>query len=276
MPGQRPPTVDLRTERLHRRPAAFSWWKFRPQGRSGIEVSEQLLPKLGESIDDICVIRSMYTFNPTHTPARNLIHSGNISATRPTLGAWISYGLGTENQNLPGFVALSPSSRGESLWRSGFLPSEHPGHSYQPVRRGPGKNDSLFAGIKQLDAKDQRLQLDLIQDLNRDHMSSFGADAFLEGRIQAMETAYRMQFAALDTFDVRKEPAAMREEYGTTPYGNGCLLARRLVEKGVRYVQVVLRTGPALGRSRLTGLSITTSAIAVRTWIAPRPLCCET
>src|SRR3984893_4907125 len=96
---------------------------------------------------------------------------------------------------------------------------------------------------KQLDAKGQRLQLDLIQNLNRDHISSFGADAFLEGRIQAMETAYRMQFAALDTFDVRKESAAMREEYGTTPYGNGRLLARRLVEKGVRYVQVFYGPG---------------------------------
>jgi uncharacterized protein (DUF1501 family) len=238
--GQRPPTVDLRTERLTGG-LLPSPWKFRPQGRSGIEVSE-LLPKLGESIDDICVIRSMYTFNPTHTPARNLIHSGNIAATRPTLGAWISYGLGTENQNLPGFVALSPSARGESLWRAGFLPSEHQGTHFNQSEVDPEKMIRYLRN-KQLDAKGQRLQLDLIQDLNRDHMSSFGADAFLEGRIQAMETAYRMQFAALDTFDVRKEPAAMREEYGTTPYANGCLLARRLVEKGVRYVQVFYGPG---------------------------------
>src|ERR1700676_574457 len=214
--GQRPGSVDLRTERQTAglMPSPFEFKKY---GRAGVPVSE-LLPKLAESIDDICVIRSMYTFNPTHTPARNLIHSGNIAATRPTLGAWISYGLGTENQNLPGFVALSPSARGESLWRAGFLPSEHQGTHFNQSEVDPEKMIRYLRN-KQLDAKGQRLQLDLIQDLNRDHMSSFGADAFLEGRIQAMETAYRMQFAALDTFDVRKEPAAMREEYGTTPYG---------------------------------------------------------
>ncbi len=100
-----------------------------------------------------------------------------------------------------------------------------------------------FLRNKQLDPQAQRLQLDLIQDLNRDHMASFGQDPYLEGRIKAMETAYRMQFAALDVFDVRKEPTAVREEYGTTPYGNGCLLARRLVEKGVRYVQVFYGPG---------------------------------
>jgi hypothetical protein len=238
--GQRPSTVDLRTERMTGGllPSPF---EFRRQGQSGIEVSE-LLPKLGESIDDICVLRSMYTFNPTHTPARNLIHSGNIAATRPTLGAWISYGLGTENQNLPGFVALSPSSRSEGLWRSGFLPSEYQGTHFDQSQEDPEKM-IRFLRNKQLDPQAQRLQLDLIQDLNRDHLSSFGQDPFLEGRIKAMETAYRMQFAALDVFDVRKEPAPVREEYGTTPYGNGCLLARRLVEKGVRYVQVFYGPG---------------------------------
>ena len=104
--GQRPESVDLRTERMTGGllPSPF---EFRRHGQSGIEVSE-LLPNLAGIVDDLCVIRSMYTFNPTHTPARNLIHSGNIAATRPSLGAWISYGLGTENRNLPGFVVLSP------------------------------------------------------------------------------------------------------------------------------------------------------------------------
>jgi hypothetical protein len=238
--GQRPSTVNLRTERVTGGllPSAF---QFRRQGRNGVEVSE-LLPKLGESIDDICVLRSMYTFNPTHTPARNLIHSGNIAATRPTLGAWISYGLGTENRNLPGFVALSPSNAGGSLWRSGFLPSEFQGTHFNQSEEDPEKMIRYLRN-KQLDSDAQRLQLDLIQDLNRDHMAGFGEDPFLEGRIQAMETAYRMQFAALDVFDVRKEPQAVREEYGATPYGNGCLLARRLVEKGVRYVQVFYGPG---------------------------------
>jgi hypothetical protein len=238
--GERPSTVDLRTERMTGGllPSPF---QFRRQGRSGIEVSE-LLPKLGESIDDICVLRSMYTFNPTHTPARNLIHSGNIAATRPTLGAWISYGLGTENQNLPGFVALSPQNAGASLWRSGFLPSEYQGTHFNQSEEDPERMIRYLRN-KQLDPQAQRLQLDLIQDLNRDHLSGFGEDPYLEGRIQSMETAYRMQFAALDVFDVRKEPQTVREEYGTTPYGNGCLLARRLVEKGVRYVQVFYGPG---------------------------------
>lgn len=112
--GQRPPSVDLRTERVTGGllPSPFS---FRKYGESGIEVSE-LLPHLASGIDDVCVIRSMYTFNPTHTPARSLIHSGNIAATRPSLGAWISYGLGTENANLPGFVVLSPNATGGSRW----------------------------------------------------------------------------------------------------------------------------------------------------------------
>ena len=238
--GQRPSTVNLRTERMTGGllPSPF---EFRRQGRAGIEVSE-LLPKLGESIDDICVMRSVYTFNPTHTPARNLIHSGNIAATRPTLGAWISYGLGTENRNLPGFVALSPSNTGGSLWRSGFLPSEFQGTHFNQSEEDPEKMIRYLRN-RQLTPEAQRLQLDLIQDLNRDHLASFGEDPYLEGRIQAMETAYRMQFAALDVFDVRKESKAIREEYGTSPYGNGCLLARRLVEKGVRYVQVFYGPG---------------------------------
>ena len=123
--GQRPDSVDLRTERMTGGllPSPF---KFRRHGKSGIEVSE-LLPNLAGVVDELCVIRSMYTFNPTHTPAKNLIHSGNIAATQPTLGAWISYGLGSENENLPGFVVLSPSSRQSYLWRSGFLPAEHQG-----------------------------------------------------------------------------------------------------------------------------------------------------
>jgi uncharacterized protein (DUF1501 family) len=238
--GQRPQTVDLRTERLTGG-LLPSPVQFHRRGRNGIEVSE-LLPKIGESIDDICVLRSMYTFNPTHTPARNLMQSGNIAATRPTLGAWISYGLGTENANLPGFVALSPSGSGGSLWRSGFLPSEHQGTHFNHSESDPEKMIRYLRNTR-LDPAAQRAQLDLIQQLNRDHLDSAGADPFLEGRIQAMETAYRMQFAALDIFDVRKEPAAVREEYGSTPFANGCLLARRLVEQGVRSVHVYYGPG---------------------------------
>ena len=238
--GERPQSVDLRTERMTGGllPSPF---EFRPRGQSGIEVSE-LLPDLGGVVDDLCVIRSMYTFNPTHGPARNLIHSGNIAATRPSLGSWISYGLGTENSNLPGFVVLSPGYRGGNLWSSAFLPAEHQGTHFDNTDADPERmirylrNDALTAG-------EQRRQLDLIQALNHHHRESVGGDGYLDARIQAMETAYRMQFEALDVFDVRSEPPRVQEEYGDTPYARGCLLARRLVERGVRYVHLFYGPG---------------------------------
>lgn len=238
--GQRPSSVDLRTERVTGGllPSPFT---FRRSGRAGIEVSE-LLPRLAASIDDICVLRGVYTFNPTHTPARNLIHSGNIAATRPTLGAWISYGLGTENANLPAFVVLSPSAGGGSLWRAGFLPAEHQGTHFNHAEAEPEKMIRYLKN-QHLDLRDQRRQLDLVQALNRNHAASFGDHEFLEGRIQAMETAYRMQMAASEVFDVRREPESIRAEYGSTPFANGCLLARRLVERGVRYVHVYYGQG---------------------------------
>ncbi len=232
--GQRPSTVDLRTERMTGG-LLPSPWKFSRHGRNGVEISE-LLPKLAESIDEICVIRSVHTFNPTHTPARSLMHSGNIAATRPTLGAWLSYGLGAENRNLPGFVALSPSPFG-SLWRAGFLPSEHQGTHFNHAETDPEKMIRYLRNT-QLKPAAQRTQLDLMQALNKEHLDAAGPDAFLDGRIQSMETAYRMQFEALDVFDVRKEPESVRAEYGTSAFANGCLLARRLVEKGVRSVHV--------------------------------------
>jgi hypothetical protein len=238
--GQRPDSVDLRTERMTGGllPSPF---EFKKHGQSGTEVSE-LLPGLAGMVDDMCVIRSMYTFNPTHTPARNLIHSGNIASTRPTLGAWLSYGLGSENENLPGFVVLSPGARGGSLWRSGFLPAEHQGTHFNNEEVDPEKMIRYLRNTH-LDAKAQREQLDLLAAINKEHHDSVGQDAFLDARIQAMETAYRMQFEALDVFDVRNEPESIREEYGTTPFANGCLLARRLVEQGVRYTHVYYGPG---------------------------------
>lgn len=234
--GQRPNSADLRTERQTGGllPSPFAFKKY---GQSGIEVSE-LLPQLGSVIDDVCVLRSMYTFNPTHTPARSLFHTGSILATRPSTGAWISYGLGTENQNLPAFVVLTPGAgSGGSLSRSGFLPAEHQGISFSDSETEPEKMIPDLRN-KQLDPAAQRKQLDAIQVLNRDFGQSFGADEYLEGRIKSMESAYRMQFEAMDVFDVRKESEAIRQEYGTTPFANGCLLARRLAESGVRYIHI--------------------------------------
>jgi hypothetical protein len=234
--GQRPDSVDLRTERQTAGllPSPFQFKKY---GAAGIEVSE-LVPQLGSTIDDICVIRSMYTFNPTHTPARSLFHTGSVLATRPSTGAWISYGLGTENENLPAFVVLTPGGNSErGVTRTGFLPAEHQGISFNDMVEEPEK---MIPDLRNqwADPQLQRRELDEIQALNRGFSDSFGADEYLEGRIKSMEAAYRMQFEALDVFDIRKESDAIRKEYGNTPFANGCLLARRLVEHGVRYIHI--------------------------------------
>ena len=238
--GQRPPSVDIRTERVTGGllPSAF---EFSKHGQSGIEVSE-LLPNLAGVVDELCIVRSMYTFNPTHPPAWNLFQSGNISSVRPSIGAWITYGLGTENANLPGFVVLSPDSNMSNLWRSGFLPGEYQGTHFNDSETEPEKM-IRFLHNTQMDGAAQRRQLDLIQALNHRHENRVGQDAFLDSRIRAMETAFRMQAEATDAFDIRKEPEAVRAEYGATPFANGCLLARRMVEKGVRCVNVYYGRG---------------------------------
>ncbi len=238
--GQRPDAVNLRTERTTGGllPSPFA---FKKHGRAGLEVSE-LLPNLAAIADDLCVVRSMYTFNPTHTPARSLFHSGNIAATRPSMGSWISYGLGSENQNLPGFVVLSPGGGGGAGLRRGFLPSRHQGVGFDDSVTDPERMINHLRN-RQLTPVAQRQQLDLVQQLNRDHERAVGGDEFLEARIQAMETAFRMQSEATDAFDLRGEPASVREQYGRTPFANGCILARRLVERGVRTVHVIYGPG---------------------------------
>ena len=238
--GQRPSSVDLRTERttggLYPSPFRFARY-----GKSGLEISE-LLPKLAEIADDLCVVRSMYTFNPTHTPARSLFHSGNIAATRPSMGSWITYGLGTENKNLPGYVILGPGGGGGPFARSGFLPARFQGTGFDDSVTDPERMIRYLRN-KEISLPEQRRQLDLVQELNKSHEQSFGPDEYLEGRIQAMESAFRMQTEATDAFDLRAEPEHVRAEYGTTHFANGCLLARRLVERGVRTVHVYYGPG---------------------------------
>ena len=240
--GQRPNAVDLRTERTTGglMPSPF---EFKRYGRGGIEVSE-LLPQLASVIDEITVIRSMYTFNPTHTPGRAILHTGSVLATRPSIGSWVTYGLGTENQNLPSFVALGSAPPGGPQTRAGFLPAEFQGVGFgvadpDPERIIPNLRNKL------IDPASQRIDMDALLALNQAQEKSFGHDQFLEGRIKSMETAYRMQFEALDLFDIRKEPQNICDEYGPTAFGTGCLLARRLVEAGVRYVNVEYPGGQA-------------------------------
>ena len=240
--GQRPAAVDLRTERATAGLLA-SPFTFAPRGRSGVPVSE-LLPRLGGCIDDICVIRSLYTDNPNHGPALYLMNNGTITPKRPSMGAWFLYGLGTENENLPGYVVLCPGRpvRFAELWTSAFLPAEFQGTYINHSDLDPQKMIPYLRN-RTLAPAAQRRQLDLMRELNAQHLANRGGDPGLEARIKSMETAFRMQFEASEAFDISREPAALREEYGTGHFANACLLARRLAERGVRFTQVYYGNG---------------------------------
>jgi len=212
---------------------------FKRCGKSGIEVSETL-PRLGGIIDDCCVIRSMRTDVPNHEPALIQMHTGNVQPIRPSMGSWLLYGLGTENENLPGYVVLRPTPKivvGPALWSNGFLPAEFQATS---VITSDMEVDKLVANIRNpnLSFEEQREQLDLLSRLNRLHRDKRQGDSELDGQIKAMETAYQMQAQALKTFDIRREPDHIRALYGETPFARSCLLARRLAEDGVRFVTV--------------------------------------
>jgi hypothetical protein len=190
------------------------------------------------------VLRSVHTDNPNHGPALFLMNSGILTPTRPSLGAWLSYGLGTENAELPGFVVLCPGRpvRFSELWSSAFLPSEHQGTYINHSDLDPRKMVPFLHNAS-TSLAEQRRQLDLLRQLNEEHSAERGSDPALEARIQTMETAYRMQTAATDAFDLQREPVKVREQYGKGHFANGCLLARRLTERGVRFVQVYYGNG---------------------------------
>lgn len=212
---------------------------FQRRGQSGLEVSETL-PRLGEVIDDCCLIRSMHTDVPNHEPALLQMHTGNIQPIRPSLGSWLLYGLGTENQNLPGYVVLRPTPKivvGPALWSNSFLPAEHQAAS---VITADMRVDKLIANIHNphLPESEQREQLDLLERLNRAHLAQRPGDSELDAQIQAMETAFHMQREAMAAFDISREPEHVRQAYGDSPFARSCLLARRLVESGVRFVTV--------------------------------------
>jgi hypothetical protein len=199
----------------------------------------ELFPQLARCADDLCVLRGMYTDVPNHEPGLLLMHSGNQQPIRPSLGAWASYGLGSENENLPTFVVLCPGRPvvGPQLWSSGFLPGEHQGMA---VDTNDLRVDRLVAHLRHptLTRTQQRRQLDYLQTLNAWHARNRGDDAGLVAQIRALEMAFRMQRRASDAFDVEREPAHVRATYGDSPFGKSCLLARRLAERGVRFVQV--------------------------------------
>lgn len=232
--GQRPAAADLRTERVTGG-LLPSPWEFRPGGQCGLPVSD-LLPHLRQCADDLCVVKSMVGGNPNHAPAANHLFSGRIDQIHPSLGAWVSYGLGTENQELPGFVSLSSGGTATRYVRSGYLPSQHQGTPIDMAERDTGKMVPFLRNPR-LPRDVQQRQVDFIERMNQRQAATAHDDA-LDARIRALETAFRMQFAGGEVFQLQDETAATRDAYGTTPYGVGCLLARRLVERGVRYVHL--------------------------------------
>lgn len=233
--GQRPTAADLRTERVTGGllPSPF---EFRPGGQSGLHVSD-LLPQIRGCVDDICLIRSMVGGNPNHAPAANHLFSGRIDQIHPSLGAWVSYGLGTENKNLPGFVSLSDGGTASRYVRNGYLPGEHQGTPINTAEKDPRKMVKFLRNTN-LDRNQQERQVEFIARLNRRQLDAAGEDPALEARIRAMETAFRMQFAAGEVFDVGNETKATQEAYGDSSFGRSCLISRRLVERGVRYIHV--------------------------------------
>lgn len=235
--GQKPPGADLLTERQTAGlvPSPFP---FRPGGQSGVPVSDAL-PQLRQHVDDICVLRSLHADNPNHGPALLQMNNGTIAPTRPSMGAWFLYGLGSENQNLPGYVVLCPGRpvRFSVLWNSAFLPSQYQGTYINHSQLRP---DQMLPNLSngQWDLGVQREQLDLLQQLNGLHAEQRAQDAALNARMESLETAFRMQVEASEAFDLARESESTRVAYGTSHFANGCLLARRLVERGVRFVQL--------------------------------------
>jgi hypothetical protein len=213
-------------------------FQFSPHGQSGVVMSE-LFPQLATWADDLCVMRSMHTDVPNHEPGLLLMNSGNQQPIRPSLGSWVSYGLGCENENLPSFVVLAPRRPvvGPQLWSNSFLPGAHQGVA---VDTSDLAVERLMANLRHpyLSRGEQQRQLELLQALNRLHEAQRGGDTTLEAHIRALETAFQMQDDASEAFDISREPPATREPYGDTVFGQSCLLARRLVERGVRFVQV--------------------------------------
>jgi hypothetical protein len=211
---------------------------FRPHGQSGIEFSDYI-PHIASCADDLCLVRSMQTEAFNHHPGQALLFTGSIQLGRPTMGAWVLYGLGSESKNLPGFVVLSSgvgTSGGASNFSCGFMPSHYQGTLF----RNSGDPILYLSNPEGVSAETQRETLDLIGDLNREHLSETG-DQEIASRIANYELAWRMQSAAPELADLSSEPKHIREMYGlddpvTRQFATNCILARRLVERGVRFV----------------------------------------
>jgi hypothetical protein len=235
--GEPMPGPKIRTDRasgtLMRSP-----WDFKKYGQSGIEVSD-IFPHIARRIDDFCVVRSMHTDNGNHGPSLQLLNCGHQLPGRPSMGSWVTYGLGTENRNLPGFIVLCPGFpvMGSSLWSAGYMPSSYQGVHIHTSAVEPEK---LIQNLRNADLSldEQKLQLGLLDKLNRRYLSRVGDEPNLQSAVESMESAFRMQTEAGQLIDIRNEPEKVRARYDVSDFGRGCLMALRLVQSGVRMVQI--------------------------------------
>jgi hypothetical protein len=214
-------------------------FRFAQHGQSGLSVSE-LFPQVARHADRLLVVRSMHAEVPNHEPSLLLMNCGDGRLPRPSVGAWVTYGLGSENQNLPGFVAMCPGGypvKATENWQSGFLPGAFQA-TYIDTKQAGGAELIEHVRHPLLDPAVQRRGFDLTLALDRRHAAARTGATALEARLRTMELAWRMQSDASEAFDLSREPAHVRARYGDTPHGRQLLLARRLVERGVRYVQV--------------------------------------
>lgn len=219
-------------------------WKFKKYGQSGIAVSE-LFPNVAECVDDLCIINSMHGSNPAHGGASMKLHTGSDVFVRPSMGAWVSYGLGTENENLPGFITICPTLAhgGTQNWGSGFLPANFAGTPLGNASLSSEEARVKYVKNTRLSLETQRMQLDLTQEFNREFLKTTGPDSTLDARIKSFELAFRMQTEMPAALDLSQETAKTHQQYGidqekTADFGRQCLMARRFVERGVRFVQV--------------------------------------
>ena len=238
LPFERPKVVSSETFNLLKSP-----WTFKQYGESGAWVSD-LFPEFTKHVDDVCFINSMWGSNSRHGGALLEMHTGSDTFVRPSMGSWITYGLGTENRNMPGFITISPTTShgGANNYGSAFLPAPYAGTRVGAV--GIAAKDAKIPFITAAAPRDiQRTTLDYVQEMNRAHLDRSGPDAALEGRIESFELAFRMQTEAPDLQDLSRESPATKNLYGlgnpiTDDFGRQCLMARRLSEAGVRFVQI--------------------------------------
>ncbi|MBB6048801.1 DUF1501 domain-containing protein [Armatimonas rosea] len=238
-PGQIPRIVSSPTGNLLKSP-----WQFKHYGQSGIEVSD-LFPHLGGCVDDLCFINSMHGSNSRHGGALLELHTGSDTFVRPSMGSWVTYGLGTENQNLPGFLTICPTLThgGVNNWSSAFLPAWTQGTPIGNASIDAAQAKIPFIQNTETPSEAQKLELELLGQLGREHLAHTGPDPALEGRLSSFELAFRMQLAAPELQEITGESEATKKLYGmddpkTRSFGHQCLLARRFSEKGVRFVQV--------------------------------------